>query len=207
MTYGGRDAGLNLSQFNTPEENMLVDLAKNGDREAFGKLLCMYEKFVYNTARLKLGNADDAFDVSQEIFIKVWKNINKYRGDCKFATWIYKISTNACLDFLRHAKATATEQFPTHIDGEGDEIEVEFADETVLASPERMLEKRETVNAVREAISRLSPEAREVVELRDIDGFSYEEIAEMTGLEIGTVKSRLNRARAQLRAMLAEIKF
>ena len=101
----------------------------------------------------------------------------------------------------------ATEQFPTHMDSDGDEIEVEFADETVVASPERMLEKRETVNAVREAIARLSPEAREVVELRDIDGFSYEEIAEMTGLEIGTVKSRLNRARGQLRAMLAEIKF
>lgn len=207
MTYGGRDADLNLSQLNTNEENVLVDLAKAGDREAFEKLLFMYEKFVYNTVRLKLGNAEDAFDVSQEVFIKVWKNIKKYRGDCRFATWVYRISTNACLDFLRHAKATATEQFPTHIDSDGDEIEVEFADEAVIASPERMLEKKEAVNAVREAIARLSPEAREVVELRDINGFSYEEIAEITGLEIGTVKSRLNRARGQLRTLLAEIKF
>lgn len=198
---------MNISQFNTSEEAELIELAKHGDRDAFGRLLTLYEGFVYNNVRQKVGNADDAFDVSQEVFIKVWKNIKKYRGDCRFSTWIYKISVNACLDFLRRAKVSAAEKIPTYVDDDGDEIEVEFADESVRTSPERMLEKRETVSAVRAAIERLSPEAREVVELRDIDGFSYEEIAEMTGLEIGTVKSRLNRARTQLREMLAGIKI
>lgn len=193
---------MNSQQFNTPEENAYIAAAQRGEREAFGSLLHMYERLVYNTVRMKVGNADDALDLSQEVFIKIWRSIGRYRGDCRFSTWVYKICINASLDFLRHAKVTATESMPTHIDSEGDEIEIEFADETAAASPERTLEKRETARAVRDAIARLSPEAREVVELRDIEGYTYEEIAEMTGLEIGTVKSRLNRARNQLRELL-----
>lgn len=191
-------------KFNTPEEDALIAAVKNGDRVAFENLFCMYERLVYNTALAKLGNANDALDVSQDVFIKIWKSIVRYRGDCRFSTWVYKIATNTSLDFLRRAKSSHTEAFPSYIDGEGDEIEIEFADESIGASPERMVEKREIVNNVRLAIAKLSPEAREVVELRDIEGFSYEEIAEMTGLEVGTVKSRLNRARGQLRELLLE---
>lgn len=195
---------MSAAKFNTPEEEALIGAVQKGDRVAFEKLYCMYERLVYNTAMAKLGNVSDALDVSQDVFVKIWKSIARYRGDCRFSTWVYKIAINTSLDFLRRAKASHTEAFPSYIDGEGDEVEIEFADESVGASPERMTEKREVINNVRSAIARLSPEAREVVELRDIQGFSYDEIAEMTGLEVGTVKSRLNRARGQLRELLLE---
>ena len=196
---------MDLQQFNTPEENKLIDAAASGDRDAFGLLYTMYEKLIYNTVRLKVGNAEDAFDLSQEVFLKIWRSIGRYRGDCRFSTWIYKICVNTCLDFLRHAKISAVEAIPTYTDKDGDEVEIEFADESVNSSPEGMLEKNETVRFVRDAILKLSPEAREVVELRDIEGYSYDEIAEMTGLEIGTVKSRINRARGHLRELLAGV--
>ncbi len=192
------------NKYNTPEENALIKAAQNGDQTAFGEIVRLYERLVYNSVKLKVVNADDAFDVSQEIFIKIWRSIGRYRGDCRFATWVYKICQNACLDFLRHQRATATEAMPTYIDKDGDEIEVEFADESASTSPEKMTEKREQIKLVRDAIARLSPEAREVVELRDIEGYSYEAISEMTGLEVGTVKSRLNRARLRLKELLLE---
>ncbi len=197
---------MEIQQFNTPEENALICAAANGDTEAFGSLYTMYEKLVYNTVRLKVNSAEDAFDLSQEVFLKIWKSIGRYRGDCRFSTWVYKICVNACLDFLRHAKISTAEQMPTYTDRDGDEVEIEFADETVDSSPEGMFEKHETVRLVRDAITKLSPEAREVVLLRDIEGYSYDEIAAMTGLEIGTVKSRLNRARGHLRELLAAVR-
>lgn len=197
---------MEMQQFNTPEENALIAAAANGDTEAFGSLYVVYEKLVYNTVRLKVGNAEDAFDLSQEVFLKIWKSIGRYRGDCRFTTWVYKICVNTCLDFLRHAKISTAEQMPTYTDRDGDEVEIEFADESIDSSPEGMFEKHETVRLVRDAITKLSPEAREVVELRDIEGYSYDEIAEMTGIEIGTVKSRLNRARGHLRELLAAVR-
>ncbi len=193
------------NKYNTPEENALIKAAQGGDQAAFGEIVRLYERLVYNSVKLKSLSDDDAFDVSQEVFVKIWRSIGRYRGDCRFATWIYKICQNACLDFLRHQRATATEAMPTYTDKDGDEIELEFADESASASPEKMAEKREQIKLVRDAIARLSPEAREVVELRDIEGYSYEVISEMTGLEVGTVKSRLNRARLRLKELILEV--
>lgn len=192
-------------QFNTCEEERLIEAAKNGESAAFGEIVKLYEKLVYNSVRLKISSAEDALDVSQNVFIKLWRSIGSYRGDCRFSTWVYKICQNACLDFLRHQKATATEAIPTYTDKDGDEIELEFADESVGASPERMAERREKVMLVRDAMTKLSPDAREIIVLRDMEGYSYEAIAEMKGLEVGTVKSRLNRARLQLKAFLSEV--
>ena len=192
------------NKYNTPEENALIKAAQNGDQAAFGEIVRLFEKLVYNSVKLKVASADDALDLSQEIFIKIWRSIGRYRGDCRFTTWVYKICQNACLDFLRHQRASATEAMPTYTDKDGDEIELEFADESVGSSPEKMTEKREQIKLVRDAIAKLSPEAREVVELRDIEGYSYEVISEMTGLEVGTVKSRLNRARLRLKELLLE---
>lgn len=194
------------TQYNTPEEDALIKLASSGDRQAFGEIVRLYERVVYNTVKSKVGNSEDALDVSQEIFIKLWKGIGKYRGDCRFSTWVWRISVNAALDFLRHARSTATDPMPTYTDKEGDEVTLELADESALASPERRALQSETVTAVRSAIERLSGEQREVIMLRDIEGYSYEEISDMLGLEIGTVKSRLNRARNHLKELLKELR-
>ena len=190
-------------KFNTPEEDRLIEAASAGDREAFGQIVSLYEKLVYNSIKLKVPSEQDAMDLSQEVFINLWRSIGKYRGDCKFSTWIYKIAVNASLDYLRKAAHSATEALPTLTDDEGDEKQIEIADDSAAASPERTLEKAETVRVVRDAIARLNDEQREVILLRDIEGYSYEEISEMLSLEIGTVKSRINRARAHLREMLA----
>ncbi len=190
-------------QFNTPEEDALIDACKNGDRTAFGELISKYERLVYTTVCLKLGGASDALDVSQEVFIKLWRYIGKYRGDCRFSTWVYKIAVNASLDFLRKEKNNASDIVPVFTDGDGDETAVEIADENA-AAPEKYAEKNEQIAAVREAIELLSSEQREIIILRDIEGYSYDEISEMLRLEIGTVKSRLNRARGNLREILLE---
>jgi len=192
-----------MNQFNTPEENALIAAAAAGGDTAFEKIVAMYEKLVYNTVRLKIPNSEDAMDLAQEIFIKLWRGMDKYRGDCKFSTWIYRISTNAALDFLR--QNTHPETVPMFFDDDGEEKPIEVADESAAASPERRMEQNETAAMVREAIARLSADQREIVLLRDIQGYTYEEISEMLGLGIGTVKSRLNRARASLREMLASL--
>lgn len=178
----------------------MIASCKVGDRDAFANLVERYQRFVYTTAQLKVGCDSDALDVSQEVFIKIWRNIEKYRGDCRFSTWVYKITVNASLDFLRHSKVSAFDITPLRSE-DGDEVTVEIADERA-ESPEIYAERQETVQAVREAIDMLSPEQREVINLRDIEGFSYDEISEMLGIEKGTVKSRLNRARGNLREIL-----
>ena len=190
-------------QFGIPDENRLIEACKKGDRAAFGELISKYERLVYSTVRLKVGNENDALDVSQEVFIKLWRHIGKYRGDCRFSTWVYKVAVNACLDFLRREKNNVTESMPTRVDDDGDEVTVEIADENT-PSPESHVENNEKIAAVREAIGKLSPEQREVILLRDIEGYSYDEISEMLHLEIGTVKSRINRARNNLREILLE---
>ena len=193
------------SQFNTDAENDLITAAARGDREAFGELVKLYERLVYNTVKTKVSNSDDALDISQEIFIKMWRSIANYRGDCRFTTWLYKICTNACYDFLRREQHSAVEPIPVYTDKDGDEVQVEFPCEDTDALPESAYERRERIAEVRAAIMSLSPEQREVVVLRDIEGRGYEEIAEMLCLEIGTVKSRLNRARNNLKALLAPV--
>lgn len=191
-------------QYNTPEEDALINAASAGDREAFGRIVSMYERLVFNTVKTKVGNTQDALDLSQEVFIKLWRSIGRYRGDCRFSTWVYRICINACLDFLRRAQSSACEQMPVHTDKDGDELTFEPSDESVAASPERSFEQNEAVRMVRDGIARLSPEQREVILLRDIEGYTYEEISSMLSLEIGTVKSRLNRARSNLRIIIEE---
>ncbi len=193
------------SQFNTHEENLIISAAAKGDREAFGQLVRLYERLVLNTVRAKVDNETDALDVSQEVFIKVWRSLPNYRGDCRFSTWIYKISANACFDFLRKEARSQAEPLPTFTDKDGDEVTTELADDSIGSLPEEAYERSERIRAVRAAIASLSVEQREVVVLRDIEGRSYEEISEMLELEIGTVKSRLNRARGALKELLSEL--
>ena len=187
---------------NNVSEEALIFAASGGDRNAFGELVRIYEKLVYNTIRAKVRSEEDALDISQEVFIKIWRALPNWRGECRFSTWIYKVSINCCYDHLRKLPGRATESLWV-TDDDGEEREIDIADETVDTSPEKSLERNETVDAVRAAIAKLSDDQRQIVILRDIDGHTYEEIAEMLDLEIGTVKSRLNRARANLRELLA----
>ena len=182
-------------------EAELIKAAANGDQSAFSELVTEYERLVYNTVKSKVLSAEDAMDISQEVFIKIWKALPNWRGECKFATWVYKVCINASLDFLRRAPEE-TESLSGRPDDDGDERPLDIADDSVQASPERRLEQSETTMAVRRAIARLPEDQREIVILRDIDGYSYDEIADMLSLGIGTVKSRINRARTRLKSLL-----
>ena len=177
-------------------EKELIKRAKNNDLSAFEELIRMHEKNVYNIALKILGNEHDASDAAQEAFIKMFKNIRKFRGDSKFSTWVYRIAHNVSLDILRkNSKKTVS------IDDEDNQI-TNFADSS--PSPEQIVIENEKSQMLKNAINSLPPVSRTAIMLRDINGFSYEEIAKIQNCSLGTVKSRINRARIQLREIITK---
>ncbi|NLM61246.1 MAG: sigma-70 family RNA polymerase sigma factor [Clostridiales bacterium] len=180
------------------DENELVRLAAKGDDRAFEKLVALYEKRVYTTALRMTGNQDDAYDISQETFIRVYRSLKGFKGDAKFSTWIYRIVTNLCIDYNRKAKRI--KQIPLENNDEEEPFIITISDDRF--DPERNLERSEIVRAINRALDTLSEEHREIFILRELDGLSYAEIAEIKMIEEGTVKSRLFRAREKLRAAL-----
>ena len=178
---------------------MIVRKVLQGDVNAFEKLVTEYEKAVYAIAQRMTGNAEDAADMTQETFIKAYNSLSSFRGDSKFSVWLYRIATNVCLDFLRSRSRKPTVSLSVE-DDDGEEVELDIADES--QSPERLLERGLTRDAVRRGLNALSPEYRQILLLREIQGLSYEEIADVLTLEVGTVKSRIFRARKRLCAFL-----
>ena len=183
------------------QEVQIVQLVLQGDVNAFEKLVLEYEKSVYAITQRMTGNAEDAADMTQETFIKAYNSLSSFRGDSKFSVWLYRIATNVCLDFLRSKSRKPTVSLSVE-DDEGEEVELDIADES--QSPERLLERGLTRDAVRRGLNALSPEYRQILLLREIQGLSYEEISDVLTLEVGTVKSRIFRARKRLCAFLLE---
>ena len=187
----------------------LVARAKKGDDEAFGALAEIFEKFVYNTALRVLSAADqspdDAEDVAQDALVKAWRYLSHFRGDCAFSTWLFRITVNTARDFIRQRSRRKTVSLTAADSDDGDErgrewdIPVTSGDEL----PEEAAEKKELILEVRRAIEALPPDQKTVVVMRDIHELPYQVIADTLGLELGTVKSRLNRGRANLKNILA----
>ena len=183
------------------EESRIVQKVLKGDVNAFEKLVLAYEKNVYNIALRMTGNSEDASDMTQEAFIKAYNSLQSFRGDSKFSVWLYRIATNVCLDFLRSRSRKPTVSLSVE-DNDGDNVELEVADES--QSPELLLDRQMTRESVRRGLDTLSPEYRQILLLREIQGLSYDEISQALGLEVGTVKSRIFRARKKLCAFLLE---
>ena len=191
----------------------LIKRSVRGDNDAFGELVLKYEHFVYNLICQMSGNSDDAYDVSQEVFIKIYRGLKNFRFDCKFSTWIYKITANAVKDYFRDKQKNRYISLSDWTDEE--ESASGFAaskppdivEEDINARPEEAFERGEAQEAVRNAISHLSEEHKEIIILRDMEGYSYDEISEMLSLEIGTVKSRINRARLAVKDYLVKRNF
>ena len=181
------------------QEAQIVQRVLQGDVNAFEKLVLEYEKSVYAITQRMTGNAEDAADMTQETFIKAYNSLSSFRGDSTFSVWLYRIATNVCLDFLRSRSRKPTVSLSVE-DDDGEEVELDIADES--QSPERLLERGLTRDAVRRGLDALSPEYRQILLLREIQGLSYEEIADVLTLEVGTVKSRIFRARKRLCAFL-----
>ena len=172
-------------------ELLLISRARGGDREAFGALVEQYRDNVYRLAYRMCGNAYDADEAAQEAFVAAWRALPNFRGDAKFSTWLYRLTTNAAIDVMRREKRHQTV-------GDGEMIEV--ADDA--DSPQETVERTEQQEAVQEALATLSEEYREVLLLRYMEELDYAEIAEVLQLPSGTVKSRINRAKAALKAAL-----
>jgi len=181
------------------EEDELVSQVRNGDKDAFEKLVLENQKKVYNLALRMVGNEEDAFDMSQEAFIKAYNSIAFFRGDSKFSVWLYRLTTNVCLDFLR-SEGRKSHNSLSYIGEENEEKELEIPDDRF--SPETIAEKKELREAVNRGLKNLPKEYRAVLVLREIEGLSYEEIADTLSIEVGTVKSRIFRARKRLCAIL-----
>lgn len=182
------------------EELALVKKAQSGDTDAFEKLLTQHEKLVYNLALRTLGNEHDAQDAAQEAFIKAWTSLATFRGESKFSVWLYRLTNNVCIDLLRRRRTDTISL--TQTDSDGDEVELEIADTS--ASPEKVLERKELKRRLDAALAALPEDYRRVLLLRENGDLSYEEIAQTLDMDIGTVKSRIFRARKKLCMILSE---
>lgn len=188
------------------DEKLLIKQAAKGNEGAFEELVRRYQSLVYRLCLSKLPTREDALDVSQEVLIKMWRSLVSFRFDSALSTWLYTVTQNAIADRLRSVGKYKDDISLDTGDGD-DDTPPDPPDENENTRPEAALERRERIRRVREAICKLSPEHREVILLRDIEGYSYSDIAAMTGLEEGTVKSRLNRARSALKDILRNWNF
>ena len=183
------------------QESAVIRRVLDGEVNAFEDLVAAYEKNVYNLALRMTGNAQDAEDMAQEAFIKAYNSLPHFRGDSKFSVWLYRIVSNVCLDFLRRQNRRLASSLSLEND-DGEDVQLDIPDES--QSPELLLERRLTQEAVQRGLQSLSQEQRQILLLREIQGLSYEEIAQTLDLEEGTVKSRIFRARKKLCAFLLD---
>ena len=178
------------------EEREIIDKVISGDTEAFEALVLEHQNKVYSLALRMVGNEEDARDMAQEAFIRAFNSLTGFRGDSKFSVWLYRLTSNICIDFLRSRAKRRTVSM-TMTDDDGEETgELEIPDDTW--SPTEQLDRTLTRESVRRGLDSLSAPYREILVLREIEGLSYDEIGEVLGIEAGTVKSRIFRARKKL---------
>lgn len=178
----------------------LVARSQNGDLDAFEELVARYERKIYSAAYRLIGNHEDARDLAQEAFLRAFQSIKTFRGEASFLTWMCRIVTNLCRDELRKRSRAYVESLDERITVEEGEVSKQFASEE--PGPAEEFEKKELQEKIQGLINNLSPEFRMALVLRDIQGFSYEEIAVQLDCSLGTVKSRINRARHYLKDRL-----
>ena len=181
-------------------EREIIKRVQLGDVNAFEPLVTEHERLVYGLALKLLGSEADAQDAVQETFIRAYRSISTFRGESRFSVWLYRIANNICLDMLRRRRLD-TVSLDAEC-GDGTPAVSEPQDERYL--PEAEFERKELRRAVREGLMQLPEEFRQALVLRESAGQSYAEISETLGIDIGTVKSRIYRARRRLCAILAE---
>ena len=178
-------------------EQELVRAAAGGDTEAFERLVETYENKIYTLALRMSGSPDDAGDIAQEAFLAAWRGLPAFRGEAGFATWLYRLASNAAIDYLRRQRKQRGER---SLDDE--ELGLDAVD--AGPGPQDAAEGEEVRSAVAAGLRALSEGHRQVLVLRELQGLSYEEIAAVLAVDLGTVKSRISRARSALRKILLE---
>lgn len=186
-------------------EKLLVRRLQQRDERAFQEMVRLYQHKVFNLVFRMLGNREEAEDVAQEVFVTVFKAIDSFRGDSKLSTWIYRIAANQCknrIKYLGRRSYQQTGQLEDH------EAQIQAAQPSLLQphtdGPEQVLAGRQMESLLSQGIALLEEEHRTLLVLRDVEELSYQEIASITGLPEGTVKSRIHRARMALKEHLAK---
>ena len=206
--YRGGDLlpGWDLLDHDAKSEQRFIERLVSHDERAFNELVQAYEQRVYRLVLRMLGRRDEAEDMAQEVFVQVFKAIGTFRGDSKLGTWIYRIAVNLCKNRIKYLSRRHS----------SDEDELEpLAERTALderksgavgetSRPDQAVEGYQIEKIVQECMVGIDPDFREVLVLRDVEDLSYEELCEVTGLPDGTVKSRLHRARAMLKAAVEQ---
>jgi len=186
-----------------PEEQLLKK-SLSGDTRAFEELVAQYQGKVYALAFRYMGNEEDASDMAQEALLKAYRSLRMFKGNSSFGTWLYRITTNVCLDELRRRKRRI---IPLSLDEplatqDGEEIDKEIADQSPGA--DILYEQKEFSDYIQNLLDELRPEHKTAIVLRDVMELSYEEIAQTLDCSLGTVKSRISRARDMLRKKLVD---
>jgi RNA polymerase sigma-70 factor (ECF subfamily) len=204
---GGQFARAAPLGMTTLRERLLIRRLQQRDERAFTEVVRLYQHKVYNLVYRMVGSREEAEDIAQEVFVTVFKAIDTFRGDAKFSTWLYRIATNHARNRIKYLGRRSH-----HATGELDEAaerELQGAQPSAMrphiAGPEAMLEGLQLERVVQEGIAALDEEHRVLIVLRDVEDLSYEEIAAITGLADGTVKSRLHRARLALKQHMAKV--
>jgi RNA polymerase sigma-70 factor, ECF subfamily len=189
----------------TLRERLLIRRLQQRDESAFTEMVRLYQHKVFNLVYRMVGSREEAEDVAQEVFVTVFKHVDTFRGDAKFSTWLYRIATNHTRNRMKYLGRRA-HNTTSELD-EAAENDAAAAQPSSMrpqiAGPDAVLEGLQLERVVQEGIASLEPEHREVMVLRDVENLSYEEIASITGVAEGTVKSRLHRARLALKEHMA----
>lgn len=178
-------------------DELILRRAQKGDASAFEQLVTPYEQMIWRVCWHYLHHREDAMDCAQEVMLKAWRSIGQYRQDCGFSSWLYRIAGSVCIDFLRKQKRMVDSDSMDAMAENG----FEPADDS--PTPEAALLDRESTGDITHALDQLPADMRTVLILYALEKQRYEEIAQITGVSVGTVKSRLNRARRKLAAILA----
>jgi len=179
------------------DDQRLIAKCLDGDSVAFGALVRRYQDRLYNTVYRLVDNAEDAADVVQDAFLNAYQSLEGFKGDSQFFTWLYRIAVNTAISHKRKQRVLLS------IDaGRNGATSVQPLDESEYSRPGHALEQAEQHQRVHRALQQLSSEHRAVLILKDMEGQKYEEMADVLGVPIGTIRSRLHRARAELRELL-----
>jgi RNA polymerase sigma-70 factor (ECF subfamily) len=188
------------------DDMVLIQAFQAGDKSAFDELVFNHKDRLFNVCYWFLGDYHEANDSAQETFIKAYRSLKTFRFQSSFSTWLHRIAVNTCKNKIKSLEYRYQKKM-VRMDNPGDSEDgipsMEIGDES--QSPLKELEKKERLMLIKQAIDSLHPEQKTVVVLRDIQGLSYEEIAQVTGLNLGTVKSKLARARLELRDKLRSV--
>ncbi|MFH0822286.1 MAG: sigma-70 family RNA polymerase sigma factor [Pseudomonadota bacterium] len=184
------------------EDERLVRECVRGNRDAFNALVEKYQRRIYNLAYRFVGDPEEANDLAQEIFTAAYENLKKFRGDSKFSTWLFQIGANRGKNRFKYLKRRGhfINRGSSNLEDDAEVQPRELPDDGL--NPETLLAGRQIQKIVQDAINELDPDHKEIVILRDIEGFSYDEIAKMLNLPEGTTKSRLHRARMVVKEKL-----